>query len=365
MGGRHRHGPAIAVAHGPVVVTAPATRAGFDAILRVRDLQTHFKVRRKRGFGSDTLPAVDGVSFAIRRGETLGLVGESGCGKSTLGRTILGLHEPVGGSVRLDGHELVGLGRRRRRPLCKRMQVVFQDPFASLDPRMTIHEIVAEPLRINGVYSPARVAEMIACVGLGEDAAQRRPAEFSGGQRQRIAIARALALGPDVMILDEAVSALDVSIQAQIVNLLMRLQREMGLAYLFISHDLSVVRHISHQVAVMYLGRIVEIGGRDQVFGAPAHPYTQSLLSAKPSPDPARRGARRRIMLRGDPPNPLAPPSGCAFRTRCFKAQARCEIERPDLTARTGPDHFSACHFAGPADAGAKTFLEASDHAAR
>jgi oligopeptide/dipeptide ABC transporter ATP-binding protein len=330
-------------------MTAPPRHA--SDILAVDGLHTQFKIGRRFGFGSDTLHAVNGVSFSIARGQTLGLVGESGCGKSSLGRTILGLHEPAAGSVKLDGQELVGLSRRQRRASCRRMQVVFQDPFASLDPRMTIHDIVAEPLQINGVYSAARVAEMIDCVGLARDAAGRKPAEFSGGQRQRIAIARALALGPEVMILDEAVSALDVSIQAQIVNLLMRLQREFDLAFLFISHDLSVVRHISHQVAVMYLGRIVEIGSRDQVFGAPQHPYTQSLMSAKSAPDPARRQERRRIVLKGDLPNPLKPPSGCAFRTRCFKAQAFCAEDRPELVAHAKPDHRAACHFAGPLDA--------------
>jgi oligopeptide/dipeptide ABC transporter ATP-binding protein len=332
------------------VIAAP--QPGTEDILSVSDLRTEFRIGRKFGFGSDTLHAVNGVSFSIARGETLGLVGESGCGKSSLGRTILGLHEPAAGSVRLDGQELVGLSRRQRRASCRRMQVVFQDPFASLDPRMTIHDIVAEPLQINGVYSATRVAEMITCVGLAPDAATRKPAEFSGGQRQRIAIARALALGPEVMILDEAVSALDVSIQAQIVNLLMRLQREFGLAYLFISHDLSVVRHISHQVAVMYLGRIVEIGSRDQVFGSPQHPYTQSLMSAKADPDPTRRRERRRIVLKGDLPNPLSPPSGCAFRTRCFKAQDACAKSRPELIEQGGRRHLAACHFAGPLEAG-------------
>jgi oligopeptide/dipeptide ABC transporter ATP-binding protein len=315
-------------------------------VLRVEDLHKHFRVSRARGWGSDLLRAVNGVSFSIPAGRTLGLVGESGCGKSTLGRAIVGLHRATRGAVYLDGEDLAGMSAARLRRERRHMQVVFQDPYASLDPRMTVYEIVAEPLRINGVYRAARVAEMIECVGLRPEASRLRPADFSGGQRQRIAIARALALGPKLLILDEAVSALDVSTQAQIVNLLRRLQRQLGLAYLFISHDLSVVRHISHQVAVMYLGRIVEMGPRDQVFDAPAHPYTQSLLSAVPIPDPRCRHTRRRIILKGDPPNPLEPPSGCAFRTRCFKAASVCAASSPELAERTGAGHLSACHFA-------------------
>ncbi len=322
--------------------SAPAT----GDVLRVEDLHQHFRVRRARGWGSDVLRAVDGVTFSIAPGETLGLVGESGCGKSTVGRSIVGLHRPTRGAVYLGGEDLARMSAARLRRERRHMQIVFQDPYASLDPRMPVHEIVAEPLRINGVYRAGRVAEMLECVGLRPEAAALLPAEFSGGQRQRIAIARALAPGPRFLILDEAVSALDVSIQAQIVNLLARLQRQLGLAYLFISHDLSVVRHIAHRVAVMYLGRIVEIGSRDQVFGAPAHPYTQALLSAVPVPDPRGRHARRRIVLKGDPPNPLDPPSGCAFRTRCFKAASVCAASSPELAERTGAGHFSACHFA-------------------
>jgi oligopeptide/dipeptide ABC transporter ATP-binding protein len=233
------------------------------------------------------------------------------------------------------------------------LQVVFQDPYASLDPRMTIHDVIAEPLRINGCYQPARISELLAAVGLSAEVAQRRPPEFSGGQRQRIAIARALALGPDVMILDEAVSALDVSIQAQVINLLKDLQRKLELSYLFISHDLSVVHHISDDVAVMYLGKLVELGSRDQVFSAPAHPYTQALLSAIPVPDPNLARGSKKIVLSGDIPNPLSPPSGCAFRTRCFKATAYCAQVEPELTARTGPGHLSACHYASPPGAAA------------
>jgi len=321
-------------------------------LLQVDDLHTHFRVRGS-GWRSETLRAVNGVSFSIAQGETLGLVGESGCGKSTLGRTILRLNEPTRGAVHFKGQNLVGMGRGRMRAVRRSIQVVFQDPYASLDPKMTVGDIVAEPLRINNCYRPARVAEMLDCVGLQQDAAMRLPTEFSGGQRQRIAIARALALGPELLILDEAVSALDVSIQAQVINLLKRLQKEMGLTYLFISHDLSVVRYISNKVAVMYLGKIVEMGASEQIFSAPEHPYTQSLLSAVPIADPSYRKQRQRIVLKGDLPNPLDPPSGCAFRTRCFKAQPKCAEQEPLLEARTttshlGAGHFSACHFAEP-----------------
>jgi len=318
-----------------------------EDLLRVDDLHTHFRVRGS-GWTSETLRAVNGVSFSIARGETLGLVGESGCGKSTLGRTILGLNTPTQGAVYFKGQNLVGLGRRRMRSVRRSMQVVFQDPYASLDPHMTVGDIIAEPLRINNCYRPARVAEMIECVGLQQDVMTRLPTEFSGGQRQRIAIARALALGPELLILDEAVSALDVSIQAQVINLLKRLQKEMGLTYLFISHDLSVVRHISNRVAVMYLGKIVEIGTRELIFGAPEHPYTQSLLSAVPIPDPSYRKERHRIVLKGDLPNPLDPPSGCSFRTRCFKAQPTCAEHEPQLEAHAAAGRLSACHFAEP-----------------
>jgi peptide/nickel transport system ATP-binding protein len=326
--------------------TPPAGPASDAPVtLRVEALHKEFRVGRARGFGTDRLAAVAGISFELRQGETLGLVGESGCGKSTLGRVILGLHEATRGAVVLKGRTVSGLRPRLLRPLRRQMQVVVQDPYASLDPRMTVHDIVAEPLRINGRYRPERVVELLQHVGLPPDAALRRPAEFSGGQRQRIAIARALALGPDLVVLDEAVSALDVSIQAQVVNLLKRLQRELGLAYLFISHDLSVVRHISDRVAVMYMGKIVEIGAREQVFGAPAHPYTQALLSAIPNPDPAQRG-RRHIVLKGDLPDPLRRPSGCSFRTRCFKAQDICARIEPPLADHAASGHHAACHFA-------------------
>jgi peptide/nickel transport system ATP-binding protein len=326
------------------VQSRPAPDA--PAALEVTNLHKMFKVRRGRGLGSDRLRAVNGVSLELKQGETLGLVGESGCGKSTLGRVVLGLHDATEGVVLLKGRRVSGLKPRLLRPFRRQMQVVFQDPYASLDPRMTVREIVGEPLRINGRYRPERIAELLGLVGLPAEAASRRPDEFSGGQRQRIAIARALALGPDLVVLDEAVSALDVSIQAQVVNLLKRLQRELGLAYLFISHDLSVIRHISDRVAVMYLGKIVEIGATEAVFATPAHPYTQALLSAVPNPS---RTSRKRIVLRGDLPDPLRLPSGCAFRTRCFMAQDICAREQPALASRTAGAHLSACHFAGGA----------------
>ena len=312
-------------------------------LLRLEGLQKHFVLTRGLGWSRRKLRAVDDVSFSIPAGETLGLVGESGCGKSTLGRVLVGLTAPSGGRILLDGQPLRPVRTRDER---RRIQMVFQDPYSSLDPRMTIHDVVAEPLRINGGYTRSRVEELLAQVGIAADAGSRLPAQFSGGQRQRIAIARALALDPQVLILDEAVSALDVSIQAQIINLLRDLQRRLGLTYLFISHDLSVVRHISQRVAVMYLGRIVEIGTRTEVLDRPAHPYTQALLSAVP--DPRRRG-RRRIVLGGDLPNPLDPPAGCVFSTRCFKATDRCTREAPALEVQ-GTGHLAACHYAEATD---------------
>jgi peptide/nickel transport system ATP-binding protein len=331
-----------------------ADRAGSDEAsaptpaLKVEGLSKSFNIRRRKGWGHDKLRAVHEVSFKLGKRRTLGLVGESGCGKSTLGRLILRLIDPSAGTIWLTGDDITTLRPSRLRPKRRDLQVVFQDPYASLDPRMTIHDVIAEPLRINARYQSSRVAELLAAVGLPVEVAQRRPPEFSGGQRQRIAIARALALGPDVMILDEAVSALDVSIQAQVINLLKDLQHKLGLSYLFISHDLSVVHHISDEVAVMYLGKLVEFGSRDQVFNAPAHPYTQALLSAIPVPDPDQARGGKRIVLSGDIPNPLSPPSGCAFRTRCFKATEYCARVEPELTARTGPGHLSACHYASP-----------------
>lgn len=324
-----------------------------EEVLRVEGLTVHFPIKStilRRTLGN--VSAVDGIDLTVSAGETLGLVGESGCGKSTTALAILRLIEPTAGRILFRGHDLATLSNRALRPFRREMQIVLQNPLSSLDPRMTVRAIIAEPLQVHGLCKGAarrkRVDELLELVGLQPEHATRFPHEFSGGQRQRIGIARALALDPQLLVLDEPVSALDVSIQAQTVNLLRRLQRELSLAYLFIAHDLSVVRHICDRVAVMYLGHIVETGTRLDVYDRPTHPYTQALLSAVPTPDPTQR--RKRIVLEGDVPNPQDPPSGCRFRTRCWKAEQRCADEVPELADRLGHGHPSACHFAALRD---------------
>jgi peptide/nickel transport system ATP-binding protein len=334
-------GPASGVAPGPDgVVPGPD-----GVVLTVRDLTKEFRVRG-RGFRSySTVHAVSGISLELRPGRCLGLVGESGCGKSTVARLLMRLDQPTSGSIKLNGTELTGLGDGALRPLRRDLQMVFQDPYSSLNPRLSVGEIVGEPLIVHKIAGrAARVRELLENVGLDPDSAVRFPGEFSGGQRQRIGIARALALRPHVMILDEPVSALDVSIQASILNLLRDLQREQRLAYLFISHDLAVIRQVADEIAVMHLGVIVEEGPADEVCEHPAHPYTAALLSAVPVPDPAQAHARPRILLRGELPSAISPPSGCRFRTRCWKATERCAAEEPKLLQIDG-SHRVACHY--------------------
>jgi peptide/nickel transport system ATP-binding protein len=341
------HVVAVAASNG---AARPDGQADDGRVMQVNNLVKHFPIRGggliRHQVGE--AHAVCGVSFDLHRHETLGLVGESGCGKSTTARTVLQLLKATSGSVKFQDQELTTQSRRDLRPLRQQIQVVFQDPYASLDPRMPVGDIVAEPLRIHGRWSrengPKEIAELFRMVGLNPEHRNRYPHEFSGGQRQRVGIARALALKPEVLVMDEPVSALDVSIQAGIVNLLEELQDRLGLSYLLIAHDLSVIRHICDRVAVMYLGKIVEIGTRTEVYDGPAHPYTQALLSAVPVPDPAVERARQRILLTGDVPSADNPPSGCRFRTRCWKAQEVCEQQDPELTDR-GQGHPVACHF--------------------
>jgi len=317
----------------------PDTPNAASPLLQVMGLKKHYALEDGK-----VLRAVDGVSLSVPRGHTLGLVGESGCGKSTTGKCLVRLTDPTEGRILLEGRDLAEMGRRELRAMRRRMQFIFQDPFSSMNPRMRVRDIVGEPLRNFGHGKTAireRVAGLLARVSLRPDAADRYPHEFSGGQRQRIVIARALALDPGLIVCDEPVSALDVSVQAQVINLLMDLQRDLGLTYVFISHDLSVVRHISHHVAVMYLGRIVESGSREAIFGRPAHPYTRALMASAPS----ARERRPAQVLQGEIPSPLSPPSGCAFRTRCPRAEARCARETP-LPRTIAPGQQVACHFA-------------------
>jgi oligopeptide/dipeptide ABC transporter ATP-binding protein len=343
-----------------------STSAG-DPILRLRGVTKNFPVRAGLfGRNAGTVSAVAGVDLELRRGETLGLVGETGCGKSTLARLIMGLLPVSGGSIEFEGQEITTLSRSGMRPLRREMQMIFQDPYGSLNPRRRVGSIIGDPFAIHGTAEGAdrtrKVKELMELVGLNPEHYNRFPADFSGGQRQRIGVARALALRPKLLVCDEPVSALDVSIQAQVINLLDDLQDELGLSYIFIAHDLSVVRHVSDRVAVMYLGKVVELGSSEKLYTTPRHPYTNALLSAVPMADPDRADQRRRIVLSGDVPSPVNPPSGCRFHPRCPKAQDRCAVEVPELTGGGGPgalagdetppagggpdiDDLAACHF--------------------
>ncbi len=334
-------------------MTAPRAAEHGDVLMEVRDVRKAFPVGRRRLFGGPPpqLRAVDGVSLEVRRGETLGLVGETGCGKSTLARCMTRLYDLTGGTVTFDGTDVSTLSRGELRPLRREMQVMFQDPYGSLNPRRRVGSIIGDPFAIHGIAEgeerKRKVQDLMELVGLNPEHYNRFPAEFSGGQRQRIGIARALALRPKLVVCDEPVSALDVSIQAQVINLLAELQEQLDLTYVFISHDLSVVRHVSDRIAVMYLGKIVEIADVDDLHEHTRHPYTQALLSAVPAADPDAVAARERIVLVGDLPSPAAPPSGCRFHPRCPKAQERCTTEDPELVPRIGDaaSHQVACHF--------------------
>ncbi len=338
----------------PMVTTAPR-QVGVDKLVEVERLKVYFPIRSGI-FQTEhgTVKAVDDVSFDIRRGETLGLVGESGCGKSTTGRAVIRLREPTAGAVRFDGVDLTTLKSGALRRMRRRMQIIFQDPYSSLDPRMTVGSIIAEPIETHNLASGAakqeRIAELLTIVGLDPGFVNRYPHEFSGGQRQRIGVARALAVEPEFIVCDEPISALDVSIQAQVLNLLTDLRKTLSLTYLFIAHDLSVVRHISDRVAVMYLGKLVELGPPELLYEGPGHPYTRALLSAVPIPDPAAERRRKRVILKGDVPSPVNPPSGCRFHTRCWLYERlgrpeNCTTDDPALRV-IGVDHGAACHYA-------------------